>query len=329
MHKSSLIRLVAILIAACLLSSCYRVSSQIEPCVTSPIHPKEIAREKRCVFTFPENFSQFPFSPLMGDEASSDWGKEYLMALYFAEDFDLYRAITGFKRALFLLPEEKRDRRIELEYMVALSYYLGKKYVEVVYEIQSTELVTVDPTFPAFQDLLLILYDSYDKLGHVGERDHILSLITSSDCERGEKLSLLKAISSANFPCLDEFAKKKASIETLLGAYRGCYKSVKKAEFLNAVLPGAGYYYVGQRQTAVTAFLVNALFIGAAAAFFDNGYTAAGIITLSLESGWYFGGIYGAGLAAKYHNERLYETHATRVATNECLFPIMMLRYSF
>lgn len=312
-----------------LFTSCFRVSPQIEPCITAPKHPKEVMREKRCVFSFPENFSKSPFPCLSGDEVCQDWGKEYLMALSFAEDFDLYRAITNFKRALFLLPEEKKERRMEIEYMIALSYYLGKKYVEVIYEIQSTELVGADYCFPAFSDLLLILYDSYDKMGKLNERDHILSIIESSDCEKGEKLFLLKALSSADFPKLEIFAKKKASIDSLLCCYEQSAKSVRKAEFLNAVLPGAGYLYVGQKQTAITAFLINSLFIGAAVAFFENGYNAAGIITLSLESGWYFGGIYGAGLAAKYYNERLYESCVERVATNEGLFPIMMLRYSF
>lgn len=80
----------------------------------------------------------------------------------------------------------------------------------------------------------------------------------------------------------------------MIEGYEKHAKSIKTAQCLNAVLPGAGYWYIGQKQTAVTALLVNSLFIGAASYFFVDGNIPAGVITLSLESGWYFGGIYGA-----------------------------------
>ena len=63
-------------------------------------------------------------------------------------------------------------------------------------------------------------------------------------------------------------------------------KSISKAQLLNTFIPGAGYLYVNQKQSAVTAFFLNALFIAATYHFFHKGHTAAGIITLSFESGW-------------------------------------------
>ena len=95
------------------------------------------------------------------------------------------------------------------------------------------------------------------------------------------------------------------------------------------LLPGAGYYYVGQKKAALTAFVINSLFTAAAYQFFAKGYPAAGFITLSFEAGWYFGGINGAGLAAKEYNERLYEVKAKDFMLKERLFPLLTFETSF
>ena len=106
-------------------------------------------------------------------------------------------------------------------------------------------------------------------------------------------------------------------------------KSVGGAQILNTFIPGAGYFYVGQKKTALTALLLNTLFIVASYEFFHHGYIAAGIITTSFEMGWYFGGIYGAGEAAKFYNERLFENVATPMMNQEKVFPALMLKYAF
>ena len=106
-------------------------------------------------------------------------------------------------------------------------------------------------------------------------------------------------------------------------------KSVAKAQTFNALLPGAGYLYLGQKKSALTAFLLNGLFIAAAYEFFHHRHVAAGIITTSFEAGWYFGGIYGAGEEAKYFNEKAYERNASRTLHEYNLFPVLMMLYAF
>lgn len=314
-------QLLLILTLLSFLSSCYRVSPQIEPRLRAPPHPKEIEREKRICLNLPQDFSKSPFPSLSVEEKQQDWGKEYSIALEFAEDFDLYRAITGFKRALHFLPSDQTERRQEIEYEIALAYYLGRKYLEVVHAVQSTDLLCVDDSFPAFPDLLLILYDSYSQLGNKEQACHLLGLIES---DKARKLTLLSALERGDLPVLSSQGHEK-----LVNCYCNEAKSIRKAEVYNALLPGAGYWYVGLKETAVTALLVNSVFIAAAAHFIDRGNVGAAIFTLSIESGWYFGGIYGAGLAAKRYNERLYERYADNITKAEELFPVMMLRYTF
>ena len=325
-------RLLLLLVLLAFSSACSRVPHYIEPVIVAPLHPKEIQRETRGYLCLPTDFSVSPFAPLTCEEYSTEWGKELRIALCFAQDFDLFRAITGFKRALCLIPCEETCRRLELEYMVTLSYFLGKKYLEAAYSVESTGLVCVDHTFPAFNDLLLILYESYVQLGKCEHANHILNLIEQQDPCIASKLTLLSAIQRADFEALSCVAQNNSNlayIENILRGYNKEAKSVRKAQMLNAALPGAGYWYVGLRETAVTAFLINALFIAAATQFITHGNAAAGIITLSLEGGWYFGGISGAGYAAKYYNEQIYSTFANRITQREGCFPLVMLKYTF
>ena len=84
-----------------------------------------------------------------------------------------------------------------------------------------------------------------------------------------------------------------------------------------------------EKAGALTALLLNGLFIFAAYEFFHHGHTAGGIIVSGFEAGWYFGGIYGAGEEAKYYNERIYEKMANRTLSEHKLFPILMMEHTF
>lgn len=322
----------ALLLVVVLQSSCARVNTDMEPLIAAPKHPKQIQRETRSPISLPQDFSVSPFTPLTHEEAAQKWGQEFELALAFAKDFDLYRAITGFKRALYFLPKEDTKRRLEIEYDIALAYYLGEKYVEAVYMVRNSDLFKVDTSFPAFSDLLLILYDSYGYLDNICAQDHIYQLIHTDDPKVAGKLYILSALRDMDIDCLIEEGKKNSKrhyLESLMCQYCCEAKSIRKAQMLNAMLPGAGYWYVGQKETAVTALLINGLFIAAGSYFIHDGNIAAGVILFSLESGWYFGGISGAGLAARDYNECLYEKYARKITSQEQIFPSLMLRYSF
>ena len=79
----------------------------------------------------------------------------------------------------------------------------------------------------------------------------------------------------------------------------------------------------------MTSFMINASFIAASWYFFDHGNYGAGIITSSLEFGWYFGGINGAGLAAKEWNQHIYNIKGKELMIEMRLFPVLMLEASF
>ncbi|MBF5059593.1 tetratricopeptide repeat protein [Candidatus Neptunochlamydia vexilliferae] len=306
----------------CLLAmaGCYRVSDTIEPQVNYSVQDKYLM--------------QLPpaFPPLSAHEKEEPWGKEYLIAQKFAEKLDLYRAITTFKRAEFLLPPGEKERREEIQYQILLSYYLGKRYEEVEREFDHSALYTATKTFPSYHDLLIIMYESYLELGEEKKADYVLRIIEHHYPETAKKLGVSTALIEGDLDELQALEREdpsKTYLTNILETYDAKKKSVNKAQTFNALVPGAGFLYVGQKQSAFTSFVLNGLFIWASVHFYSKGNIAAGTIFASFEAGWYFGGIYGAGESAKLYNERLYERLAYPELNRNGLFPVLMLKFGF
>lgn len=270
-----------------------------------------------------------PFPNFTEQEKTTEWGYEMWLALRFARELDLYRAITGFKRALFLLPDTELKRRHQINYHILSCYYLGEKYSDVIASFEKSSLVEVGRSFPAFHDLLLMLHDSYGKIGNEHKAAQFLQAIENDSPETKAKLDLATAFHSTDLDKIAIVTGKKKDYLDFLNTYRQGKLSAKKARNLNALCPGAGYWYIGQKKSAVTSFLLNAMFIAGTTQLFCEGHVGLGLFTLSLETGWYFGGIHGAGLAAQEYNQLLYQDLANPLMAEEKLFPLMMLRYGF
>ncbi|MBU6383569.1 MAG: tetratricopeptide repeat protein [Verrucomicrobia bacterium] len=301
------------------IAACYRVPDRIDPRVSYQLQDQH----------FQQLTGAFP--PLSKEERGLDWGKEAVIARAFAEELDLYRAVSTFKRALILI-EDSPSRKLELQYDILLCFFLAKRYDEVIEAFEKSDLAHVDKSFYAYHDLLLILYESYRETDHQEKQAKVLELMEKSFPVTNEELKVSRAIREGNLVAINEIAcgfQHPSYLDNLMDCYSEHKKSVATAQCLNAFLPGAGYLYIGQRKSAMTAFLLNGLFIAAATQFFLHKHVAAGIITAGFEAGWYFGGIYGAGEEAKYYNERLYERAASGVLNEHKLFPVLMLDHAF
>ena len=298
-----------------LLSSCCRVSKDIEPKISYSMKERHFDK------------LYFPFTPISEEEKQESFGGEYIVGKAFLKNLDLYRAITTFKRAEILIPENREKRKLEMQYYILLSYYLGQKYKDAVIYFKNSSLPRVDKSFPAFSDLLVILYDSYLELQDKKNTEKVKKVIDENYPEISKKLNVSTALLNADLQEIEEF--DIPYLNSFLDTYNSKKKSVSKAQALNAILPGAGYLYLGQKRSALTTFLINGLFIWASYEFFKRKYIAAGIITTSFELGWYFGGIYGAGEEAKFYNERIYEEETTKLMNEKKLFPFFMLTYTF
>lgn len=308
------------LLAIILMTSCTIQNGSIEPQVSHTVVPKEL-KHKTSPFEEPDSSS-----------ISNEWNKERKIGSAFAQDLDLYRAITAYKRALVLLPVHDQQARLELQYHIVHCYYLGGKYQEVVNMFESSALSAASSEFPPFNDLLIILHDSYTKLGNEKKSQKVMSILEQSNPGKAGDLRLSNALLHGRISEVSSLASadpQRSYIADSMNAYKKKAKSMRRAQVYNALLPGSGYWYAGQKKSAITSFFLNSVFIAAAYNFFDNDHIAAGIFTTSLELGWYIGGINGAGLAVKEYNERLYETQAKSIAKQELLFPVYMLEYNF
>lgn len=303
-----------------LICSCTRVPDQIEPRVSYQIQDRHFSR------------LQSAFLPLTPEERASDWGKEMTIAAAFTHDLDLYRAVSTYKRAEILVPPEESLRKLEIQYDILLCYYLGGRYDEAIESFEKSSLAYADKSFPAYHDLLLVLLECYREMDAPEKEERIAELIERTYPATSEELKVSYLLRSGDLIALNEINStlpRPSYLDPMLTGYSQERKSVGKAQALNALLPGAGYLYIGQKKSAATAFLLNGLFIAAAYQFFHRGHFAAGIITTTFEAGWYFGGIYGAGEEAKYYNERLYECNAAQVLNEHALFPVLMLQHAF
>src|SRR3990167_6793986 len=102
-----------------LFSSCYRVEDKLEPNISYNLDEK--------FFQSLQN----PSTPLTDEEKKEDFAKEFIIAKRFAEEMDLYRAITNFKRAE-ILADSQNCRFLEIQYNILLCYFLAKKYEDVI-----------------------------------------------------------------------------------------------------------------------------------------------------------------------------------------------------
>jgi TM2 domain-containing membrane protein YozV len=302
------------LLSLVLLTGCFRVGEELEPQINASV-------QDRYLKSLPS-----PFPHTIG---SADWEKEERIGMGFAKELDLYQALTAFKRASFLLPGSDTAHRTELDYDTLLAYYLGNKFQEVIYTFDMTPLRRTTPEFTPYHDLMVMLYDSRAHLKQTEEADEVIAYMQNAYPETGNKLALSKILLKGDISALEKVAPYQPEVQKLLKEYNLEKKSTSTAQLLNTFVPGAGYFYLGQTQSGITAVLLNGLFIWASVYFFQHGNTAAGIIFTSVEAGWYFGGIYGAGQEAKLYNERVYERYATPMMNENRYFPILMLKYGF
>lgn len=291
-------------IAAMIVASCQRSSSDQAP--ISVVPP-------------PQSFRHLPSAfPPQSIDPSAPWTVEREVGRRFAREGDYYRAITAFKRALFLLPSGQTLRHQELEFDILLSYALAQRWSEALEFLKASDLLAVEESFPAKRELHLlireVLLESGNEQGAI-QVEQLLPPEDQKDLEEGRALQMRR---------WSDVSREDFSL-----AYQRYRKSPQTAGWLNALLPGAGYAYVGQYQSAFTSFLVNGLTLWATITLACHEEYAAAALLGSLEVGWYIGGIEGASLAAHRWNDRLGERLASPLLSQQRLYPLFRYEVTF
>lgn len=251
---------------------------------------------------------------------SNDWGREILVGQAFAKEGDWYRALTSFRKARFLMRltnSSTPELEARLAWSECLLYAFAGKWHEVTttWEHYRDDIHISDPTM--IEQWSILMFAAYTYEGWPEGANTFLAQLPPKSPIRDallewKRLSLLST---------DELQKAQNNgIESLLASQM---KSPQKARVMNACLPGLGYWYVGQKQTACTSFLLNASFLGAGIQLFTIHQPFLALITLSFEVGWYLGGITGAGIEAEEYNQRLKETTLMPYLRQKKGFPLL------
>jgi tetratricopeptide (TPR) repeat protein len=274
----------------------------------------------------------------------------YDFGLHLFQLGDYYRAITEFKRFSLLFPGHPRQPAAEL--LIGLAWQEDQAYDEAFTHFQRWHLADAptDASRVAAFKLGELRFQQGQYRQAVGHFQDFLEtypegpLVTHSKYMLGLSWALEGQVSQAQqvfatLPARDPLAQQALALQDELRlAPAPQRKSPQVAGVLSGVLPGAGHLYAGKPLQALTAFVLNGVFLAGAAYAFHEKLEATGAILLFFETGWYLGGIYSAMDAARAANrqqqqaftDHLRATYAPPVLTLQRLqAPGLGLRLTF
>lgn len=225
---------------------------------------------------------------------------------------EYYRAITEYKRAIYMLGPRLSAPRARAVVGIGRAYFLGGDYARACdwlrgrrFEYQRSN------TWGAGEPLLL------RALLRVGEYDEAARMAGHHPGpEGGFYAGLVEAYGRRWDAARERFASVPAdqaladparwNAQIVTAAARAGYKRPAVAGAL-AVLPGLGYLYAGHPQSALAALFMNALLITGSAQALRAEQYALGSLATFLALTWYAGNIYGSVHAAERYNDRMAE----------------------
>jgi TolA-binding protein/TM2 domain-containing membrane protein YozV len=239
------------------------------------------------------------------------------LAEAFMAEGEYYRAVTEYKRFLFLFPDaEKADYA---RFRVGLAHYRGGEYetaaqtFATVRETHGTIGYAADSGY--FEGLSLWKLGRFDRAGTAFD-----GVVATDPASEYAPLALLGkslvSFDAKNIPgCRSELVRFLSSYpedsradnvrETIALLDKNQplpRKSPVLAGVMSAVVPGSGYLYAGRTGDGITALIVNGLFIaGTVVAIHQENYAVAAIVG-GIGLPFYVGNIYGSANAATKWN---------------------------
>jgi tetratricopeptide (TPR) repeat protein len=245
--------------------------------------------------------------PMSSEEAQFAFAENLL------QNHDYFRAVTEFKRLLFLYPSGTRTD--EANYLLGTAHFLIKSYKEAIFHWEGVLRQTPNTPFKeeiqfktgraywelGQEDKAMLLWEKILQEGRSSERSSAARAILwgLAKQKRYDPARLLLK----NAPLID--SEKDAHEAFFQKAESLPYKSPTTAGTLAAILPGAGHWYLGRKQDAIIAFGVNALFAWAAVNTFQEGNNGLGALLGVIELAWYSGNIYSAVNSTHKFNRKL------------------------
>jgi TolA-binding protein len=234
-------------------------------------------------------------------------------------DGDYFRAITEYKRFLFLYPTEARAGRVQLQ--IGRSYQRGQQWDDAR---QTFELIAQQHPDAAIRaEAAYLIGETSFQQGHYAQAIADLRPVAEryGQTPAGERARYLLGWSHLRARQWPEASQTFAAIDTtspLFPSSRALAEAAREGEHLprkspalaglmSAVIPGTGHFYTGRWRDGTIALLLNGAFLAAGIEAVSAGNEAAAGLLLFFEAAWYSGAIYGAVNATQKYNRDLEE----------------------
>ena len=231
-------------------------------------------------------------------------------AEHLAEEGEYYRAVTEFRRAIFLDEDGPLDRQLYAVLGIGRAYYDGGAYLRCSEWCRKyLNETTGRPEWPVLQRLSLLAMikagDAESALAFAQRDPHQVSRFCGAVAQayQGDWAQARDSFGELGEDA--ELGTAAAWNESLaIQALEANRKSPRLAATLS-IVPGLGYWYADHKQSAVSALFINGLLIGSAvSAFHSSMYELGGALSF-FGAGWYAGNIYGAYYSATRFNQRV------------------------
>ncbi len=237
--------------------------------------------------------------------------------LTFAEalhtDGDYDRAITEYRRLLSYYPNSRHRPEVEL---LLLRCYLDATLYEEAAQF-GERLLAVD-SGTGTDEIGFYTGAAHLHSGGYAQARLYLGRLASGDGRFRDKAVMAEGLTYAyelNWQTANRtFASITDDSELSLKA-RYCARLCREGADLKyknpviagvaAIVPGLGYWYDGYHQTALSALLINGLFIWGTYEAFRHDHPGLGTTLALFELGWYAGNIYGSISSATRRNEKM------------------------
>jgi TolA-binding protein len=238
-------------------------------------------------------------------------------ALFNAGDY--FRAITEYKRFLFLYPADARAGRVQLQ--IGRSYLRGQQWDDARQTFVGIAQQHPDAAIRA--EAAYLVGETSFLQGRYAQAIADLQPVAEryGDTPVGQQARYLLGWSylrarqwpeaSQTFAAIDTtsplFPSSRALAEAAREGEQLPRKSPALAGLISAVIPGTGHFYTGRWRDGTIALLLNGAFLAAGIEAVSAGNEAAAGLLLFFEAAWYSGTIYGAVNATHKYNRDLEE----------------------
>jgi TolA-binding protein len=252
--------------------------------------------------------------PATAAPAAADGTSLYAFGRHLLNIGDYYRAITELKRFSLLFPQHPQypasqvllglafQENDEIDNAIAQFQRLSKAHAQTDFDRLATFKLGELRFFQQDYRLASTVFQRFLRRfpdGPLTNRTtYLLGLSLALDGQDAQAQSVLNTL-----PVHTPWSEPATTLQqTLQTPPPAPLKSTRTAGILAGILPGAGHLYLGKPRHAITAFLLNGLFISGTVFAFLEGLEATGLILLYFETGWYLGNINSAVEGANDYN---------------------------